>query len=180
MLRSVCILVIASASLCLAADEPRGTKDAPYVPTPPLVVTEMLRLADVGPKDVVYDLGCGDGRIVIEAAKRFAARGVGVDIDPRRIEESNVNGKKAGISDRVQFFTKNLFDMDFSDATVVALYLVPEVNLKLRPKLLKELKPGSRIVCHQFDMGDWKPTATALVDCRWVYLYIIPATQGKN
>ncbi|HET9478619.1 MAG TPA: class I SAM-dependent methyltransferase, partial [Pyrinomonadaceae bacterium] len=131
-------------------------KDVPYVPTPQNVVDEMLKLAKVTKDDVVYDLGCGDGRLVITAVKKFnAKRGFGVDIDPQRITESNANAKAAGVTDRVEFAVQDLFQTDLKDATVVTLYLLPEVNLRLRPKLLNELQPGTRVVSHSFDMGDW-------------------------
>jgi Methyltransferase domain len=132
-------------------------KDVPYVPTPTPVVNEMLRIANVKKNDVLYDLGSGDGRIVITAAQKFGTRGVGIDIDPQRIKEANQNAKKAGVTDRVQFRQQNLFETDFSNATVVTLYLLPDINLRLRPRLLSQLKPGTRIVSHAFDMGDWKP-----------------------
>jgi SAM-dependent methyltransferase len=128
---------------------------APYVPTPQEVVDEMLRLAKVTNKDVVYDLGCGDGRIVITAAKQHGARGVGVDIDPVRIAESNANAKQAGVSHLVTFKLQDALATDVSDATVVTLYLLSASNLKLRPILTRQLKPGARIVAHAFAMGDW-------------------------
>jgi SAM-dependent methyltransferase len=137
--------------------------DVPYVPTPQPVVDEMLKMASVTSEDVVYDLGCGDGRIVVTAAKQFGARGVGVDIDPERIKESNANASAAGVTDRVTFVKKDLFKLDLTKATVVTLYLLPEINLKLRPKLFKELKPGTRVVSHDFDMGDWKPKNTVKI-----------------
>lgn len=145
----------------------------PYVRTPEKVVNAMLRVAKVGKDDVVYDLGCGDGRIVIAAAKR-GARGVGIDIDPERIRESIANAEAAGVSDRVQFFQKDLFEVDLSEATVVTLYLVPQINLKLRPKLLAELRPGSRVVSHNYDMGDWEPTRKVRVGARTIYYWVIP------
>lgn len=128
---------------------------APYVPTPQEVVDRMLRLAGVTKDDVVYDLGCGDGRIVISAAQQFGARGVGVDIDPVRIAESNANAKRAGVTDRVTFKLQDALATDVSEATVVTLYLLSASNLKLRPILTKQLRPGSRIVAHAFAMGDW-------------------------
>jgi SAM-dependent methyltransferase len=137
--------------------------DVPYVPTPQPVVDEMLKLAKVTGDDVVYDLGCGDGRIVVTAAKELGARGVGVDIDPARIKDSIANARKAGVSDQVKFTRGDLFKMDLSEATVVTLYLLPEINRKLRPKLFRELKPGTRIVSHEFDMGDWKPEKSVRV-----------------
>ena len=128
-----------------------------YVPTPEDVVMEILQMAQVTQNDIVYDLGCGDGRIVITAAKVFGARGIGVDIDPARIKESNENARKAGVTDRVKFIQQNLFQSDIGEATVVTLYLLADLNLKLRPKLFHELRPGTRILSHEFDMGDWKP-----------------------
>ena len=137
--------------------------DVPYVPTKEPVVDRMLQMAKIQPGDVLYDLGCGDGRIVIAAAKRFGIRGVGIDIDPVRIAEAQENAKKAGVADRVQFIQGDLFDADVKPASVVTLYLLPDVNLKLRPKLQSDLKPGSRIVSHNYNMGDWKPEQSAKV-----------------
>jgi SAM-dependent methyltransferase len=131
--------------------------DAPYLPTPNEVVAEILKLANASKDDVIYDLGSGDGRVVITAAQKLGARGVGVELDPLRIQEANENAKKAGVTDRVQFLQQDLFNTDLSKATVVTLYLLPETNLKLRAKLLRELKPGTRIVSHEFNMGEWKP-----------------------
>ena len=136
--------------------------DVEYVPTPPDVVIEMLKTAGVTKDDVVYDLGCGDGRFVITAAQTFGARGVGVDIDPVRIRESNENARKAGVTDRVTFTVGDLFKTDLREATVITLYLLPELNVALRPKLL-ELRPGTRIVSHEFDMGEWVPDKKGLV-----------------
>lgn len=133
---------------------------APYVPTPQDVVDRMLQLAQVTKDDVLYDLGCGDGRIVITAAEKFGARGVGVDIDPERIEESRANAKKAGVSDRVTFELQDAMTVDVSPATVVTLYLLSSSNMKLRPILTKQLRPGARIVSHAFSMGDWQPEKT--------------------
>lgn len=151
-------------------------KDVPYVPTPNNVVAEMLKMGKVGKEDKLYDLGCGDGRIVVTAAKRFGTRGVGVDIDPKRIRESRENAREAGVTDLVRFEQGDLFTMDFKDATVVTLYLLPSVNLRLRPRLLQELRPGTRIVSHAFDMGDWRPDQQVDVDPRHrVYLWVVPA-----
>ncbi len=147
--------------------------DVPYEPTPAGVVKAMLELAAVGPNDVVYDLGCGDGRIVIEAAKR-GARGVGVDLDPDRIGEARANARAARVEQRVELFEGDLFETDVSRATVVMLYLWPEVNLRLRPRLLAQLRPGSRVVSHSHDMGDWKPTRTVEVQGSRLYLWVIP------
>jgi len=133
--------------------------DVEFVPTPHEVVAEMLKMAAITQDDVVYDLGCGDGRIVIAAAKQYGARGVGVEIDPELIKVCQEKARKAGVTDRVRFLLRDLFETELREATVVALYLTPELNLQLRPKLFRELKPGTRIVSHDFDMGDWKPDA---------------------
>ncbi|MBG1269674.1 class I SAM-dependent methyltransferase [Nostoc sp. WHI] len=154
--------------------------DVPYVPTPQPVVDAMLKVAKVGKNDVLYDLGSGDGRIVNTAAQKFGTRGVGIDINPERIEEANENAKKAGVTDRVRFVQQDLFKTDFSEATVVTLYLLPEINLQLRPKLLKELKPGTRIVSHAFDMGDWKPQQTLNVEGKTVYYWVVPEQVPAN
>jgi len=150
--------------------------DVPYEPSSEEVVRTMLEIAQVGRDDLVYDLGCGDGRIVIAAAQKTGARGVGVDLDPERIKESLVNARKAKVTDRVEFFQQDLFQADIGKATVVMLYLWPEVNLKLRPKLLRELKPGTRVVSHSHDMGSWEPdqSITAAGGHR-VYFWVIPA-----
>src|SRR5690606_24579156 len=149
-------LIVCFVMTCTAVYAQQPNLDVPYVPTKQEVVEEMLRLAGVKAGDVVYDLGCGDGRIVITAAQKFGATGVGVDLNPHRIKEANANAKAAGVTDKVKFVEGDLFDFDFSEADVVTMYLLPSVNLKLRPKLLSELKPGSRIVSHDFDMGDWE------------------------
>lgn len=145
-------LAIAGGSPSAAA---QANSLAPYVPTPQQIVDRMLALAEVTDKDVVYDLGCGDGRIVITAAKKYGARGVGVDIDPQRIKESNENAKAAGVEHLVTFKLQDAMTVDVSPATVVTLYLLSSSNAKLRPILTKQLKPGARIVSHSFDMGDW-------------------------
>lgn len=154
--------------------------DVVYVPTPPAVVDEMLRLANVTSEDVVYDLGSGDGRIVITAAEQRGARGVGIEIDPQRIQEANANAQDAGVSDRVEFRQADLFETDFSEATVVTLYLLPKLNVQLRPKLLSELQPGTRIVSHAFDMGDWEPEQVVQVDGRTVYYWVVPENPPAN
>jgi len=161
----VALLLVLAGCAAIAPDAPKLSQspDAPYVPTPPEIVTEMLRGVRVGPQDVVYDLGSGDGRIVIAAARDFGARGVGIELDPRLIRESQDAAVKAGVSDRVTFVWKDIFDVDLSPATVVTIYLFPEVNVRLEPKLKRELKPGARIVSHQYAIGSWKPD-------RWVQL----------
>jgi len=148
--------------------------DVPYVPTPQNVVDGMLELADVKKGEVVYDLGCGDGRIVITAAKKFGATGIGVDLNPERIKEANANAVEANVEDKVKFYEGNLSDFDFSKADVLTLYLLPDVNLTLKPKIQEEMKPGSRVVSHAFSMGDWEPDQEITVDGRTVYLWIIP------
>jgi Methyltransferase domain len=154
--------------------------DVPYVPTPQSVVDAMLKVAKVGKNDVLYDLGSGDGRIVVTAAQKFGTQGVGIDIDPQRVAEANQNAQKAGVSDRVKFVQQDLFNTDLSKATVVTLYLLPDINLKLRPKLFKELKPGTRIVSHAFDMGDWKPQQTLNVDGKTIYYWVVPENIPDN
>ena len=153
--------------------------DVPYVPTKHEVVAEMLRMAEVGKDDVLYDLGCGDGRIVITAAKEMGARGIGIDINPRRIEESMANAIKSKVTNRVKFIEQDLFKADLSEATVVSLYLLTAVNLKLRPMLFSQLKPGTRLVSHNYGMGKWNPDQTSRVrtaqDDHTVYYWVIPA-----
>lgn len=152
--------------------------DVHYVQTPSEVVTEMLRLARVNRNDVVYDLGSGDGRLVIAAARDFGARGVGIEIDPKLVAQSAESAQRAGVADRVTFRQGDLFQADLSDATVVTLYLSTAINLRLRPKLMRELRPGARIVSHAFAMGDWNPAQTTSVPTRdravEVYLWVIP------
>src|SRR5580704_15566596 len=154
---SFAALVLSSPLAVAQASRPKHQVDVPYVPTTEEAVKAMLKLADVTKTDTVYDLGCGDGRIVIAAAKEYGAHGVGIDINPQRIQEAEGNAKKAGIEKLVRFEESDLFDADIHEATVVTLFLLEKVNLKLRPKLLKDLKPGTRIVSNTFGMGDWKP-----------------------
>lgn len=163
-----------SAEAGQAAATPTRTPDVVFVPTPEEVVDAMLKVAKVTSRDVVYDLGSGDGRIAIAAAKEHGARAIGIDIDPQRIAEANENAKKAGVTDKVRFVQADLFESNISEATVVTLYLLPSLNLKLMPKLMKELKPGTRIVSHAFDMGDWEPEQELEVDGRKVYYWTIP------
>ena len=154
--------------------------DVPYVPTPQAVVDAMLEVAKVGKDDVLYDLGSGDGRIVTTAAQKYGTRGVGVEINPELVQEANANAQAAGVSDRVQFVQQDLFKSDFSEATVVTLYLLPDINLKLRPQLLQQLKPGTRIVSHAFDMGEWEPEQTLQVDGRTIYYWVVPEEVPPN
>jgi precorrin-6B methylase 2 len=155
-------MVVALAGGCAPASPGGPRLDVVWVPSSPEVIKVMLDVAKVGPGDVVYDLGCGEGEIVIAAALR-GARGVGVDLDPERIVNARVNAARAGVTDRVTFITQDLFTTDVSPATVVTLYLGPELNRRLRPKLLSELRPGTRIVSHDFSMGDWTPERTVTV-----------------
>lgn len=157
-----------------ARQEPAREPDIGYVPTPQPVVEAMLEVARVTSEDVVYDLGSGDGRIPITAARRYGARGVGIEVDPERIAEANANAARAGVTDRVRFLQQDLFDADISDATVVTLYLYPELNLKLLPKLNRELRPGTRVVSHAFEIGSIVPAQTLDVGGRPVYLFIVP------
>ena len=153
---------------------PQIAIDTPYLTSPQHVVEAMLKLARVGSGDTVYDLGCGDGRIVISAARRYGARGVGIDNNPVRIDEARVNARNAGVVDRVNFELNDLFDADIRNATVVAVYLLPDVNLRLRSRLMNELKPGTRIVSHTFDMGDWKPDREIRVNGERILLWTVP------
>lgn len=154
--------------------------DVPYVPTPQPVVDKMLDMAQVGPEDTVYDLGCGDGRIVITAARERGARGVGIDINPMRIREAKENAAGAGVSDKVEFKVGDLFEADFSNATVVTLYLLPEVNRKLRPQLWRQLKAGTRVVSHDFDMGpEWPPEKIEQVGHKTLYYWTITEAHKK-
>lgn len=163
-------------ALTVAAAQTAAPKlDVPYVPSPNQVVDGMLKLADVKANDTVYDLGCGDGRIVIAAAKQYGAHAVGIDINPERIQEARANAKSAAVEDKVKFEENDLFKADIHNATVVTLYLLPGVNERLKPKLMKELKPGTRVVSHSFDMGDWKPQREETVEGRRIYLWTIPS-----
>ena len=191
----VCSYVIATvfsvAVVTAQSAKPRREPDVPYVPTTEQAVEAMLKLADVKKTDVVYDLGCGDGRIVIAAAKKFQAHAVGIDINPVRIGEAKANAKTAGVEDLVRFEENDLFQADFREATVVTLFLLPNINLKLRPKLMADLKPGTRIVSNTFDMGDWKAEKEVAVGkdddmdddnyglSKKLYLWIVPARSGK-
>jgi SAM-dependent methyltransferase len=184
---SIPIAVLFTTIAIAQQGDPSRPLDVPYVPTTEQAVQAMLKLADVQKTDVVYDLGCGDGRIVIAAAKDFGARGVGVDIDPRRIAEAKENARKAGVEDRVRFEEGDLFNADIHEATVVTLFLLSSVNEKLRPKLIQDLKPGTRVVSNTFRMGDWKPEKDVTLApsegssflSHNLYLWTVPARDRK-
>ncbi len=160
---------------------PTREPDVPYVPTPEPVVSRMLQIAKVNRNDVVYDLGSGDGRIPITAVQKYGVRrAVGVDINPDRVREAKQNAQQANVTDRVEFRQQDLFATDLREASVVTLYLLPEVNLRLRPKLLRELKPGTRIVSHSFDMGDWKPERVETVSGSTIYSWTVPKNVPAN
>ena len=179
--RSILVILVASILVTIPATAQQPAQQTPlrrpdihWVPTPPAVVDAMLKLADVKPSDVVYDLGCGDGVIVTTAAQKYGARAVGIDIDPQRVKESTERAQKMGVSDKVKIIQADLFESDIKEATVVTLYLLQSLNIKLMPKLQKELKPGTRIVSQSFSMGDsWPPEKTVEVDGRPVYLWTI-------
>ena len=176
-LLAVLVLVVPAAASAQQQAQTSRTPDVIFVPTPQEVVDEMLKVAGVKKGDVLYDLGSGDGRIPVTAAKKFGIRAVGIDIDPQRIAEANENAKKNGVTSLVQFKQEDLFTTKFSDATVVTLYLLPDLNVKLRPRLWKELRPGTRIVSHQFDMGDWKPEKKIDLNGRTIYFWTVPAQK---
>jgi ubiquinone/menaquinone biosynthesis C-methylase UbiE len=162
------------------ATRPARKLDVWYVPTPHEIVDRMLDVAGVRTGDVVYDLGCGDGRMVIAAAEKFGTRGFGVDLDPARIREARANAKRAGVENLVTFEVGDMFKTDVSEATVVMLYLLPELNRRLKPKLFEELRPGARVVSHDFDMGrDWPPDEYIKLGTSGIYLWIIPAKPAS-
>ena len=164
-------MVVLAAAASAQTQTPLRPPDVIFVPTPDAVITAMLKTAGVNKDSVVYDLGCGDGRIVVAAARDFGARAVGIDIDPVRIKEANENAARAGVTNRVKFILGDLFTADIKEATVVTLYLLSGLNLKLRPKLQAELKPGTAIVSQTFNMGDWKPERTVTVNGYSVHLW---------
>jgi hypothetical protein len=182
-------LLLVLSAVAIAEDKERGRGDVVYVPTPQVVVDEMLRMAKVGPNDFIIDLGSGDGRMVITAVKKFGARGFGVDLSQDLLAEADRNAKLAGVSDRAQFVEQNLFDTDLTPATVISSYLLPEMNLKLRPKIL-DLKPGTRVVAHDYAMGDWYHDQMETLSVpekvvgspgiSYVYLWIVPAKIGGH
>ena len=184
--RRLIAAVVLSISSALAQSPPQQAPEVPYLPTTQVAVEAMLKLAGVTGNDVVYDLGCGDGRIVVTAAKLYGARGVGIDIDPQRIKEANENAKKEGVEQLVRFEENDLFKANIREASVVTLFLLTSVNARLRPKLEAELRPGTRVVSNTFDMGDWKPEKEFTVDTpdegyfsRKLYLWTIPERTGK-
>lgn len=179
-----CALAIASCFTGMPAlaqgNGPARQLDVPYVPTPQNVVDRMLQMASVGKNDVLYDLGCGDGRMVVTAARKYGAQGIGIDLDPKRIKEAKDNARKAGVGGKAKFMVGDLFATDLSDATVVTLYLLNSVNRKLRPQLWQQLKPGTRVVSHAFDMGDeWPPEKTEVVEGSTIYYWTITEAQKK-
>ena len=178
MIRALAMLAVSFAVLPAAAQG--RSPDVIYVATPPEVVEAMLRIADVRKGDVLYDLGSGDGRIAITAAKKFGIRATGIDIDAERIWEATQNAKAAGVTGMVEFRREDLFKADFRDATVVTLYLHPDLNVKLRPRLWSELRPGTRIVSHQFGMGDWVPEKTLELNGRTIYFWAVPDNGKKS
>ena len=163
----------------LSAQAQRPTPDVIFVPTPQDVVEDKLRLANVQKGDVLYDLGSGDGRIPITAARKYGIKATGIVIDPDRIREANENARKAGVTKLVEFRQEDLFKADFHDATIVTLYLLPDLNVKLRPKLWDELKPGTRIVSHQFEMGTWKPEKKLESNGRTIYFWTVPPKDKR-
>jgi SAM-dependent methyltransferase len=186
--RAVLLGFLLSAAHVAQAAEPKVAEvpspnrklDVWYVPTTMEIVERMLDVANVGPLDVVYDLGCGDGRIVIAAAKKYGARGVGVDLDPARIREARANAKKAGVEQLVRFEVGDMFKTDLTAATVVTLYLLPELNRRLKPKLFAELRPGARVVSHDWDMGrDWPPERYVKLGGDGIYLWTMPPWEDR-
>lgn len=181
-----CLLLLAFAgpmappAYSLERSQDRAGLDVHYVPTPQTVVDKMLEVADVKQGDYLIDLGSGDGRIPITAARKFGTRGMGVDLDPARIEDATENARRQGVTDKVEFKQQDLFETDISKASVLTMYLLSSINMKLRPRILEEAKPGTRVVSHSFDMGDWKPDRVEKVDGRTVYLWIVPEQKEKR
>jgi protein-L-isoaspartate O-methyltransferase len=177
---AACVAGSLGNSRAIAQNAPARKLDVPYEPSPPHIVDRMLELANVSKNDVLYDLGSGDGRIVIAAAKKYGARGVGIDLDPQRVEEARANAKAAGVEDRVRFMVGDLFASDFSEATVVTLFLWPGVNRQLRPHLWRQLKVGTRIVSYIWDMGqNWPPEKTERIGSRDIHYWTIKK-EHKN
>lgn len=179
-MRAAAAVLLVLAAYASAATQENATRparklDVWYVPTPHEIVKRMLDVAKVRAGDVVYDLGCGDGRIVIAAAKKYGTRGVGIDLDPARIREARANAKRAGVEKLVTFEVADLFEADIREATVVMLYLLPQLNRRLKPKLWAELRPGARVVSHDWDMGrDWPPDEYVKLGGDGIYLWVMP------
>lgn len=170
------VLILAVTSLSIAAQTLPPRLDVPYVPTPEAVVLRMLQIAEVGPEDYVIDLGSGDGRIPIAAVRDFRAReALGIDLNPQRIAEAEQNAEMAGLTDRVRFVEGDLFEQDISSASVLTMYLLPRVNLRLRPVILERMAPGTRVVSHAFTMDDWEADHSEMVQGSYIYLWIVPA-----
>lgn len=179
LLITAIFLIVCSVYSASAQKSAEPVPDVVYVPTSRTVVDAMLKLAKVTEDDLVYDLGCGDGRIVIAAAKQFGANGIGIEIDRKLVELAGENAKQEKVADKVKFVEEDIFKTDFRRATVVMLYLSPSVNLRLRPRLLKQLKPGTRIVSHDFDLGEWKPDQTIKIENATLHLWTVPAKKPK-
>lgn len=176
----VAALLAVQVKTAFSQTESGRRPDVPYVPTPQVIVDKMLDIARVDKNDMVYDLGCGDGRIVITAAKERGARGVGIDLNPARISEAKANAASAGVANKVQFVVGDLFNSDFSEASVVTLYLLPEVNRSLRPILWRQLKIGTRVVSHDFDMGpEWPPEKVERIGAKTIYYWTITSAHKK-
>ena len=178
-MRLLLTLVFAACATSVGAQVPSQYPDVIFVPTPQEVVDKMLELGRVAKGDILYDLGSGDGRIPITAARKYGIKATGIDIDPDRIREANENASKAGVTRLVEFRQEDLFKADFHDATIITLYLLPDLNVKLRPKLWDELKPGTRIVSHQFEMGTWKPEKKLESNGRTIYFWTVPPKDKR-
>ena len=174
MVRHVAVILALSFAAVAERQQPKRAPDIHFAPTAPEVVMGMLKLARVTASDVVYDLGSGDGRIVIAAAENYRARGVGIEIDPKLVAEAKRSAERAGVADRVTFIEGDMFEADISEAPVVTLYLLEQINERLRPKLMRDLRPGSRIVSHVFRMGDWRPDEQVVVAGRNLLLWRLP------
>lgn len=181
-----CLLLLAFAGPMAPAGyaqqraQDRAGLDVHYVPTPQSVVDKMLEMADVKQDDYLIDLGSGDGRIPITAAKKFGTHGMGVDLDPARIQDANENAKRQRVTDKVEFKQQDLFETDISKASVLTMYLLSSINMRLRPRILEEAKPGTRVVSHSFGMGDWKPDRVEKVDGKTIFLWIVPEAKEKR
>jgi precorrin-6B methylase 2 len=176
------VLLLAAAPLILGQTHPpaRDYTDVPFVPTPPKLVDAMLAIADVKPGDVLIDLGSGDGRIVLAAVKKYGIHATGIEIDPELVRESEKTAQELGVADKARFINGDLFGQDLRQASIVTVFLTPGVNLRLRPKLLKELKPGARVVSRTFNMGAWAPSKTVQIDNDRVYLWVIPDETPRS